>query len=475
VEFRVLGPLEITCHGKAAPVGGVKQRAILAALLLRANQTVTLGQLAGSAWVEPPQALASNLRTYVARLRAAFAAAGDGGERLLTESSGYRLLVQPGELDLAAFEALVEEADGLPDGDVAGIADRLGQAIRLWRGEALADVAVGPLLETEAARLEDLRLAVTERWADAALAAGRHEDVAMELGSAIRAHPLRERTREQYMLALYRCGRQAEALECYRQAFQLFDEELGIAPGKALERLHGQILAADPALDLTTPAAPAAPPAEAPPEPAEAAPPQRGFRPRRTRTILVASTVLVISMLGAGTAWTLTSSSNPPAARPTRPASTAAPTAPPGGWVRVHPVSAPSLCLADGLVKDGRYPSFVAVQRPCTAIAPMRTFLEPMGGDRYRIQWHHPEYGTGCLTILASGRAAGLLEPRDDCTQATLFHLRPTGRPNARTYTLHVDGHGCVGIRNADPATGTEALMSHCGAGGQTFTIEPAP
>lgn len=475
MEFRVLGPLEVTHHGKVAPVSGVKQRAILAALLLRSNQTVTLGQLAGSAWVEPPQALASNLRTYVARLRAAFAAVGEDGARLCTESNGYRLVVQPGELDLAAFEALVEEADGLPAGDRAGIADRLGQAIRLWRGEALADVAAGPLLETETVRLEDLRLAVTERWADAALAAGRHEDVATELGSAIRAHPLRERPREQYMLALYRCGRQAEALECYRQAFQLFDEELGIAPGRALERLHCRILATDPELDPTpastpVPTAPAPVPAGA----AEAAPTRREFRVPRPRTILVASTVLLTSMLGAGTAWTLTSS-DPPDPRPTRPPSTAAPAGPPGGWTRLHPVTAPSLCLADGLVKDGRYDSLVAVQRPCAAIAPMRTFLEPMGGDRYRIQWHHPEYGTGCLTVLTDGRPAGLLEPRDDCAQATLFHLEPAGSPGAGTYRLRVDGHGCVGIRNADPATGTEALMGRCGQPGQEFTVEPAP
>ncbi|MFL6076542.1 MAG: BTAD domain-containing putative transcriptional regulator [Mycobacteriales bacterium] len=469
MEFRVLGPLEITHHGKAAPVGGVKQRAILAALLLRANQTVTPGQLAGSAWVEPPQALASNLRTYVSRLRAAFVAVGEDGARLLTESNGYRLVVHPGELDLAVFEALVAEADGLPAGDVAGIADRLGQAIRLWRGDVLADVAVGPLLETEVARLEDLRLTVTERWADAALAAGRHEDVAVELGGAIRAHPLRERLREQYMVALYRCGRQAEALECYRQAFQLFDSELGIAPGKALERLHGQILAADPELD----AAPPAPPAPVPVAVAAptAAPPRRTFRFRRPRAILIAATVVVVSLLGAGTAWTLASAD--PRDRPSTGTATTGRPGPPGGWVRVHPVTAPGLCLADGLVRDHRYDSFVAVQRPCDQTAPMRTYLEPMGGDRYRVQWHHPEYGTGCLTVLTGGRPDGLLEPRDNCAQATVFHVRPAGRPG--TWVFQVDGHGCVGIRDADSAAGAEALMGRCGAAGQAFTIEPAP
>ncbi|GAA2796331.1 helix-turn-helix transcriptional regulator [Saccharopolyspora taberi] len=143
----------------------------------------------------------------------------------------------------------------------------------------------------------------------------------------------------------------------------------------------------------------------------------------------------------------------------------------PGGWVRLRPVSAPGLCLTDGQVRDRRYTALVAVQRPCDAVAPQTTLLEPVGGGLHRIQWHHPDHGKGCLKALADGPAAGLLEPWDACDQATSFRIEP----RFGTYVLRVDGRGCVGIAGSDPGEGAEAVVEQCaGQDGQAFFIEPA-
>ncbi|GAA2766540.1 hypothetical protein GCM10010103_55810 [Streptomyces paradoxus] len=145
------------------------------------------------------------------------------------------------------------------------------------------------------------------------------------------------------------------------------------------------------------------------------------------------------------------------------------------GWVRIRPVTAPRLCLTDGRVRDRRYTPLVAVQRPCDQVAPQDTLLEPMGGDSYRIQWHHPDYGMGCLKVLSRGPGAGLLEPMDDCAEDSRFHIEPSGPYVNGTYVLRVDGQGCVGIRGSGRSEGTEAVMERCvGKGGQVFTIEPA-
>ncbi|MFC8301601.1 helix-turn-helix domain-containing protein [Micromonospora orduensis] len=148
---------------------------------------------------------------------------------------------------------------------------------------------------------------------------------------------------------------------------------------------------------------------------------------------------------------------------------------PPNGWVRIRPVSAPHLCLTDGRVRDRRYVPLVAVQRRCDAVAPQGTMLESVGGDLYRIQWHHPDYGKGCLKALSDGPGIGLLEPMDECLQGSRFHLEPSAPYGSNRYVLRVDGQGCVGIRDSDASEGVEAVMERCvGRGGQVFLIEAA-
>jgi DNA-binding SARP family transcriptional activator len=248
VEFRVLGPLAVARDGQQVAIGGVRPRAILAGLLLRANLPVAVDELARGVWDELPRAAGSNVRSYVAQLRTAFATAGEPVTRLVTDAAGYRLIVRPGELDLAEFDALVEDADQVAGVDPAGAAERLRKALRLWHGDVLAGLVPGPLLAAEASRLDQRQLTVTERWAELALAAGAGDDVADELARQVRIHPLRERFWLQLMRALHQCGRRAAALQAYRTAYEILDRELGVQPGAALQRLHQQILASDPAV-----------------------------------------------------------------------------------------------------------------------------------------------------------------------------------------------------------------------------------
>ncbi|MFE6872180.1 helix-turn-helix domain-containing protein [Kitasatospora sp. NPDC057692] len=147
----------------------------------------------------------------------------------------------------------------------------------------------------------------------------------------------------------------------------------------------------------------------------------------------------------------------------------------PSGWIRIRPTTAPDLCLTDGRVQDRRYTPLVAVQRRCDQVAPQGTLLEPMGEGAYRIQWHHPDYGKGCLKAWAQGEAVGLLEPRDDCDEGSRFRIEPSGTYGGNTYVLRVAGQGCVGIRGSSTSEGVEAVMDRCvGKDGQVFVIEPA-
>ncbi|MDQ7908249.1 BTAD domain-containing putative transcriptional regulator [Phytohabitans sp. ZYX-F-186] len=268
MEFRLLGPLEISGDRRAAPLPAGKSRAVAATLLLDANRTVTPGRLAEMLWAEPPRAAESNLRTYVANLRRVLATDG-GGSRLTTDRAGYRLEVRPGELDLACFEELATEGEAAVHASgTATAVERLRRALDLWRGPALAGLSGGPLLSAEAARLEQRRLHVAELWADAALAEGHHAQVAAEIDQLVQAHPLRERLWDRLILARYRCGGRSAALATYRDVCQVLEDELGVAPGDPLRQLYERILAADPTL-----APPSGRPVRVAPPPARQLPP----------------------------------------------------------------------------------------------------------------------------------------------------------------------------------------------------------
>ena len=252
VEYRVLGPLEVSVGGRPAPLGAPKQRAMLALLACRPNTLVPAAQLVDGLWGESPPGSAANLvQGYVSGLRKAL-----GREAIETQGAGYVLRVEVGALDLQRFEELAREGSGaLERGDAATASTVLREALALWRGPALADLADEPALDPVAGRLEELRLLALERRIEADLALGRHADVVGELERLVADHPLRERTRGLQMTALYRSGRQAEALEAFRSARSTLVGELGIEPSSWLTELHGAMLRHDPSLE----------PAEAPP------------------------------------------------------------------------------------------------------------------------------------------------------------------------------------------------------------------
>jgi len=255
MDFRLLGPLEVAEQCSALALGGVKQRSLLAILLLHANEIVATDRLIGELWGEsPPATVAKSIQSYVMRLRREL-----GPERLTTRAPGYVLNVGPDELDLAVFERLRAEARRA---EPARAAQKLREALALWRGSPLADLAYEPFAQTEIARLDELRVAAIEERIDADLACGRHADLVGELEALAVAHPLRERLRAQLMLALYRSGRQAEALHAYRAARQELADELGLEPGDALRRLERAILQQDPELELEGPQRSRPPPAQ---------------------------------------------------------------------------------------------------------------------------------------------------------------------------------------------------------------------
>jgi DNA-binding SARP family transcriptional activator len=235
MDFRLLGPLEVSEQNRSVALGGLKQRSLLAVLLLHANEIVATDRLIADLWGEtPPATVAKSIQSYVSRLRREF-----GADRLTTRPPGYVLHIGPDELDLAVFERLRAEARRA---EPARAADKLRAALALWRGPPLADLAYEPFAQTEIMRLEELRLATLEERIDADLACGRHADLVGELEALAAAHPLRERLRAQLMLAFYRSGRQAEALQVYRAAQRELADELGLEPGEELRRLERAIV-----------------------------------------------------------------------------------------------------------------------------------------------------------------------------------------------------------------------------------------
>jgi DNA-binding SARP family transcriptional activator/tetratricopeptide (TPR) repeat protein len=259
LEFAILGPLEVRAGGTLVHVGGPRQRALLGLLLCHANRVVSRDELLEELLAgQPAESAERMLRVHVSRLRQALGAS-DGPGRLLARPPGYVLRVGDGELDLQLFEERVAAGRAaLDQGDPGQAAVLLGAAESLWRGRPLADLEFEPFARFEIQRLEELRLLAAEDRIEAELALGHHDAVCPELGRLVAEQPLRERLRGQLMLALYRSGRQAEALDTYRTGRSVLVAELGIEPGPGLRRVHEQVLAADVLLDLPAPAGVAA-------------------------------------------------------------------------------------------------------------------------------------------------------------------------------------------------------------------------
>ena len=255
MEFRILGPIEIRDGGRVLPLGGGQQRALLALLLLRANETMSRDLLIDELWGDTPPATAVKaLQGHISALRRLLEperASGAAGSVLVTRGTGYELRLDGGQLDLTRFELLRDEGrEALAEGDSERAAARLREALGLWRGPPLADVAQERFAQTEIPRLEELRVATLEDRLDADLATGRHAGLVGELEALVARHPLRERLRRQLMLALYRAGRQAEALAAYQDARRVLVEELGLEPSRELQELERAILRQDTSLDL---------------------------------------------------------------------------------------------------------------------------------------------------------------------------------------------------------------------------------
>lgn len=285
MEFAVLGPIAARNDGHDVPLGGPKQRALLAVLLLHANEVVSRDRLIDGLWGEsPPPTAAHTLDNYISRLRKAL---GEG--RIARRPPGYVLNVAEGECDLDRFEQLFTLGrDELARGDAADAAQTLRAALGLWNGPALADVLYEPFASLHAGRLQERRLMANEERIEADLALGQSAELVPELERIVREHPLRERPVAQLMLALYRSGRQAEALAAYQAGRRRLADELGLEPGPELQALQRRILAHDPAL-----ATPGARPAA-----------RRQPRPRR-RSLVVAAAVALGAIASLGLAMVL--------------------------------------------------------------------------------------------------------------------------------------------------------------------------
>ena len=241
MEFLLLGPLEVRDGDRVIPLPRTKQRSLLAVLLLNANEVVTTEAIVDALWgEEPPRTAINALHNLVSQLRHAI-----GAETLLTRPQGYVLQVEPWRVDLRRFQALVDGADGAPAPERAR---KLREALALWRGTPLSDLAGEPFASGETRRLEELRVGVEEELIAAELDSGPDADLVVELEALVAAHPLRERLRAQLMLALYRAGRQADALEAYQDARRELRESLGLDPSPSLVDLQRAILRHDPQL-----------------------------------------------------------------------------------------------------------------------------------------------------------------------------------------------------------------------------------
>ena len=280
MEYRILGPLAVAKDGSEIVIGSGKQRALLALLVLHANEAVSTDRLIDQLWGDSRSTSATKvLQNYVSKLRRLL---GDGV--LVTRAHGYELRVEPGELDADRFDELVAEGRrALAAGDAERAAAVLADAIALWRGPPLADFAYEPFASADIERLDGLRLAALTERIDADLQLGRHDALIGELEELVARYPLQERLRGQLMLALYRSGRQAEALQVYKETRRVLVDELGIEPSEKLQQLEHGILVHDPSLD--------------PPSVNRVT---AGTRRSRTRVVLAVALLLAVAVAVAG-------------------------------------------------------------------------------------------------------------------------------------------------------------------------------
>jgi YVTN family beta-propeller protein len=311
MEFHILGPVEVVDHGRPLALGPSKQRALLALLLLHVNEVISRDRLIEDLWGErAPETAATALHGYVSHLRKVLEPGNGGGgrRRLVTRAPGYLLELDPEQIDLKRFELLARRGQrALAAGDTRAAAATLAKALSLWRGPPLAEFSSAPFAVAESLRLQELHVSTIEERIDADLALGRHDHLIGELEALTAEHPFRERVHAQLMLALYRSGRQAEALGVYRRTRRRLVDELGIEPGAALQKLHQAILRHDRALALAS-----VPDAEPPVQRAASTSPFRlsGRRPLRRGRVLAAAVIALA--LALGLAFALDGRGDPP-------------------------------------------------------------------------------------------------------------------------------------------------------------------
>ena len=308
MEYRILGPLKVVDEGELVPLGRLKERLVLAILLLNANQFVSRERLIDDLWGEaPPPTAKKAVNVYVSQLRKVLAR--NGHDPITTADGGYRLVVDDDELDVSRLRQLLDRArERASAGELEAAAELLREALGLWRGPTLAGLLLESRGRDEIAQLDELRLAALMDRIDCDIALGRHEQVLGELSLLVREHPLRERLRAQQMLALYRADRQAEALDAYAEARRTLVDDLGIEPSEALQRLQQAILRHDPSLETPegTAAVNGVPASAAVPPPTPTVgvgdrAPRRRFRPRRWQLALAAVAIIAAAAAAAVT------------------------------------------------------------------------------------------------------------------------------------------------------------------------------
>jgi DNA-binding SARP family transcriptional activator/DNA-binding beta-propeller fold protein YncE len=351
VDFRILGPLEVLEDGRPLPLGRLKERTVLAVLLLHANEFVSRERLIDELWgVSPPATARKAVNVYISKLRQTLAR--DGHDPIATADGGYRLVVDRDLLDADRMHRIVAGArERMADGESEAASRLLQEALGFWRGPTLAGLALESFGRDEVAQLDELRLTVLMDRIDCDLALGRHEHVLGELQVLVREHPLRERLRAQQMLALYRADRQADALDAYQQARHALIDELGIEPSESLQRLQQAILRHDPALEMPAGTAAANGAAPAPTTTEEAAlaalaPRSRPRRPAFRRRYLVVAGVAAVAAVAVAVVLSTRGSGRKP---PSSPVSYVGP----NSWAIIDPTTGKLVGNPGGGVKPG--------------------------------------------------------------------------------------------------------------------------